>query len=197
MRALMTTKWGDNQRFGAKSLKQPKAQTLSLGRSRADVVASSSVTRTAIEQVGRIEKAHPTIERAAERGIITIGRADALARKSSDDQQAEVDKWLGDAVRHKSFTPEQRQRAAQHRQLNAKPKKEIPRSEQDRLLRVIKLASWAAREFIWKSLWAMFGPAHKARLVEEVITPHQQERFGLGDGSEPPDYDGDVAEKRG
>jgi ParB-like chromosome segregation protein Spo0J len=190
-RALMTLKWGGDRRSAI------KPENLRPKRTVTDIVALREVTRSAIEQVGRIEKAHPMIESAVAMGVITLGKADSLAKKSDEDQQAVVDQWLGDAVRKKSFTPEQRERWARRRKLAPTPKKEIDPVRQSSLMTAIKLADWNVREFVFKKLWEMFGPAMRARLIQEVIGPDRQAQFGFADGGDEARYSGDIAEDRG
>jgi hypothetical protein len=194
--ALVTTKRGGdrgNQHTGGKPQDLRFASTTV-----AQAAMIGGVTRSAIEQAARIDSqdTHPMIRRAAELGVIKIGGADRLAAKSREDQQAEVDKWVFDAVRRKEMTPEQRQRAVASRKLAPKVKKEIDPVKQSKLMTVINLASWDVREFVWKKLWAMFGPAMRTRLIEEVIGPDRQAQLGFGDGDEAR-YSGDIAEDRG
>jgi len=189
-RALMTTTWGGDRRSAGIKLSNDDLN-------QKEAAAACGTTVTAMARVGRIEKAHLMIQRAAEMEIVTISKADTLARKSEEDQQVEVDKWIADAVRHKGYTPEQRERWAQRRKLAPKPKREIDPKRQSKLMTAIKLASWEIREFAFKALWEMFGPATRARLIEEVIAPGQAEQYGFGGEDMNPAYEGDDTEARG
>jgi hypothetical protein len=194
-RALATITRGGDRRSQNFKLARGQFEKVSMAEAATDHISVTTMAR-----VGRIEeKAHPIIRRAVELEIIKVKTADRYAGMSPEDQQAEVDKWIAKAVRGKEATPEQRERWAQRQKLNPKPKKEIDPVKQSKLMTVINLASWDVREFVWKKLWAMFGPAMRSRLIEEVIGPDRRAQLGFGDdgGGDEARYSGDIAEDRG
>jgi ParB-like chromosome segregation protein Spo0J len=189
LKMVTTTHGGDrgNQHAGG------KPSNLRLGEVTVKQAALiGGMSKTAIEQTQRVdrESTHPVIVRAAALGVVKLYKADELARMAEDDQDAEVERWVRKAVKNAETTPEQRQRAIQTRRLKPKTRRDANLLQNSRIATAIKTSSWEEREFGFKMLWEMFGAALRNRMLEEVIAPSQQKRYGLGaDPSPEPESD--------
>jgi hypothetical protein len=137
----------------------------------AEAAKQVEVSETTIKRVARIQGGRPEFAEGVKLGLLTISRAATLAGQSPEEQDAEVERWLGKAIHFKSMSSERR--------FQRKPRKPVSAQRVSHLEAVVRAASHDERELVWRWLWDGFGPVAKGRLIEQVIAPHQHELFGV------------------